>query len=142
MESKGFKLSKTKIEYLECKFSDMTHETDVDVRIDTQVIPNRGSYKYLRINIQGNGEIDEDCTHCIEAAWMKWRLEPVLCVIKSVPPRLGGEIYRVWLDPLLLYGVECCPVKNSHVQKQAKAMTPVEDKMQEVRLRWFGHVKR
>lgn len=35
MESKGFKLSKTKIEYLECKFSDMTHQTNVGVRIDT-----------------------------------------------------------------------------------------------------------
>lgn len=35
LESKGFKLSKTKTEYLECKFSDVTHEAYVEVRIDT-----------------------------------------------------------------------------------------------------------
>nr|XP_016457394.1 PREDICTED: uncharacterized protein LOC107781235 [Nicotiana tabacum] len=34
--SKGFNLSKTKTEYLECKFIDVTHEADVEVRLDTQ----------------------------------------------------------------------------------------------------------
>ncbi|XP_070017693.1 uncharacterized protein [Nicotiana sylvestris] len=52
-ESKGFKLSKTKTEYLECKFSDMTRETVMDMRLESQVIPKRGSFKYLGSVIQG-----------------------------------------------------------------------------------------
>lgn len=34
LESKGFNLSKTKTKYVECKFSDATHEVKVEVRFD------------------------------------------------------------------------------------------------------------
>nr|XP_033513421.1 uncharacterized protein LOC117278105 [Nicotiana tomentosiformis] len=74
LESKGFKLSKTKTEYLECKFSEVTQEANMGVRLDTQVIPRRNSFKYLGSIIQGNEEIDEDVTHRIGAGWMKSRL--------------------------------------------------------------------
>ncbi|XP_019242267.1 PREDICTED: uncharacterized protein LOC109222356 [Nicotiana attenuata] len=44
-----------------------TQVVDEDVRLDSQVIPRRESFKYLGSVIQGNGEIDEDVTHRIEA---------------------------------------------------------------------------
>ncbi|XP_070047294.1 secreted RxLR effector protein 78-like [Nicotiana tomentosiformis] len=47
LESKGFKLSRLKTEYLEYKFSEKRHEEEVEVKIDTQVIPTRDSFKYL-----------------------------------------------------------------------------------------------
>lgn len=47
VESKSFKLSRTKTKYLECKFSDVTWEDDIEVRLDTQVISKRESFKYL-----------------------------------------------------------------------------------------------
>ncbi|KAG5610657.1 hypothetical protein H5410_021938 [Solanum commersonii] len=56
---------RTKIEYFECKFNDVTHKEDVEVRTVTEIIPKRGSFKYLRSIIQGNGEIDDDVTHRI-----------------------------------------------------------------------------
>ncbi|XP_070003430.1 uncharacterized protein [Nicotiana sylvestris] len=65
LESKGFKLNRTKTEYLECKFSFEPTEARVDVRLDSQVIPKRGSFKYLGSIIQGIGEIDKDVTHRI-----------------------------------------------------------------------------
>ena len=65
LESKGFKLSRTKTEYLECKFGVEPTEAGVEVRLDSQVIPKRGSFKYLGSVIQGIGEIDEDVTHHI-----------------------------------------------------------------------------
>ncbi|XP_075104548.1 uncharacterized protein LOC142178594 [Nicotiana tabacum] len=37
LESKGFKLSRSKTEYLECKFRDWMHEEGVEVKIGTQV---------------------------------------------------------------------------------------------------------
>ncbi|XP_019248596.1 PREDICTED: uncharacterized protein LOC109227859 [Nicotiana attenuata] len=64
LESKGFKMSRWKTEYLECKFSDERHE-EVELKIDTQVIPTRDNFKYLGFVIQGNREINEDVTHRI-----------------------------------------------------------------------------
>ncbi|XP_060206140.1 uncharacterized protein LOC132633629 [Lycium barbarum] len=75
LESKGFKLSRTKTEYLECRFSVVPQEADVEVKLGTQ----------------------------------------------KVPPKLKGNFYKVVVRPTLLYGAECWPVKNSHVQKMKVA---------------------
>ncbi|XP_060183178.1 uncharacterized protein LOC132613148 [Lycium barbarum] len=67
LESKGFRLSRTKTEYTECKFSDVTQETDVEVKIEAQVIPKRRSFKYLGFVIQRDREINDDVAHRIGA---------------------------------------------------------------------------
>ncbi|XP_075092199.1 uncharacterized protein LOC107815590 [Nicotiana tabacum] len=90
LESKGFKLSRTKTEYLECKFSDGTYYVDIEVTLDAQVIPKRASFKYLGSIIQGNEEIDEDVAHRIGAGWMKWRLASGVLCDRNVPLRLKG----------------------------------------------------
>ncbi|XP_019254312.1 PREDICTED: uncharacterized protein LOC109233029 [Nicotiana attenuata] len=168
LESKDFKLSKTKTEYLDCKFSDEIHEINIDVKLDTQVIPNRGSFKYLGSIVQGNWDIDKDVTHRIGAGWMKLRLASDVLCDKNVPPKLKGIFYRVVVRSVMLYGAECWLVKNSHVQKMRAAemkmlrwmiactkkdkirnkviqdkvgVASVKDKMWESRLRW-GHVNR
>ncbi|KAF3647615.1 putative pre-mRNA-processing factor 6-like [Capsicum annuum] len=119
--------------------------------------------------LESNGEIDEDVSHRIGAGWMKWKLASGVLCDKKVPPKLKGKFYRVVVRPAMLYGAECWPVKNSHIQKMKVAemrmlrwmcgltrgdrvrnetirekvgVTPVECKMREARLRWFGHVKR
>ncbi|MCF8704115.1 hypothetical protein L3055_11315, partial [Corynebacterium sp. MC-02] len=71
LESKGFKLSRTKTEYLECKFSVERDEANFDVRLATQPIPKRKNFKYLGSIIQNNGDIDDDVTHRIGVAWTK-----------------------------------------------------------------------
>ncbi|KAG5571307.1 hypothetical protein H5410_061073 [Solanum commersonii] len=117
--------------------------------------------------IQGSGDIDDDVIHRIGVAWMKWRLASGVLCDKKIPSRLKGKFYRV--RPALLYGAECWPVKNAHVQKMHVAemrmlrwmcghtrsdkirnevirekvgVASVVDKLREARLRWFGHVKR
>ncbi|XP_070015474.1 uncharacterized protein [Nicotiana sylvestris] len=65
LESKGFRLSSTKTEYLESKFGAEPTKAGVEVRLDSQVIPKSSSFKYLGSVIQGIGEIDEDVTHRI-----------------------------------------------------------------------------
>ncbi|KAG5615078.1 hypothetical protein H5410_014902 [Solanum commersonii] len=89
LESKGFMLSRTKIEYLRCKFSDVVEEADAE---------------YLGSVIQGSGDIDEDVTHRIRVAWMKWRLASGVLCDKKIPSRLKGKFYRVVVRPALLYG--------------------------------------
>ncbi|XP_075087869.1 uncharacterized protein LOC142169844 [Nicotiana tabacum] len=100
---------------------------------------------------------------------MKWRLASDVLWNKNVPVRLKGKFYKVVVKPTLLYGTEYWPVKNSHTHKlkvdemrilrwicghawldkignevirEKVGVTPMEDKMWEARLRWFGHVKR
>ncbi|KAG5572388.1 hypothetical protein H5410_062154 [Solanum commersonii] len=106
LESKGFRLSRNKTEYLGCKFSDVLDETDVEVRLATQIIPKK---KVLNI--------DDVVTHRIGVARRKWRLASGILCDKKIPPKLKGKFYRVVVRPALLYGVECWPVKNAHVQK-------------------------
>nr|XP_018634377.1 uncharacterized protein LOC108949137 [Nicotiana tomentosiformis] len=72
-KSKGFKLSRTKTEYLECKFNTEQMEVGVETRLESQVIPSSGNFKYLGLVIQKGGEIDEDVTHHIGVGGMKWR---------------------------------------------------------------------
>ncbi|OIT39959.1 histone deacetylase 14 [Nicotiana attenuata] len=169
LESKGFKLSRSKTEYLEYKFSVESREVGRDVRLGSQVIPKRDSFKYLGSMIQGDREINEDVTHRIGAGWMKWRLASGVLCDKKVPPILKGKFYRAVVRLAMLYGAECWPVKNSHIQRMKVAVmrmlrwmcghtkidkirnedirkkvgvAPVDDKMREARLRWFGHVRR
>ncbi|XP_070024980.1 uncharacterized protein [Nicotiana sylvestris] len=93
LKSKGFKLSRTKTEYLECKFSAEPTKAGLDARLDSQVIPKKGSFNYLGSVIQGDGEIDEDVTHRIGVGWIKWRLASRVLCDKKVP-----QILKVSID--------------------------------------------
>ncbi|KAF3623829.1 putative Ufm1-specific protease [Capsicum annuum] len=152
LESKGFRLSRSKTEYLEYNFNDLRQEEDeVVVRLDSQVVCKRDSFKYFGSMIQGNGEIDENVSHRIGAGWMNWKLASgeidenvshrigagwmkwklasgVLCD-KKVSPKLKDKFYRVAVRPAMLYGAECWLVKNAHIQK----LKVVEMRM----LRWL-----
>jgi len=48
-----------------CTISDDTHEVEVELKIDTQVIPKRGSFRYRKSIIQRNKKIDDDVAHHI-----------------------------------------------------------------------------
>ncbi|KAG5578290.1 hypothetical protein H5410_058424, partial [Solanum commersonii] len=108
LESKGFRFSRTKIEYLKCKFSDVTHAAEVGMKIDAQVIPKRESFKYLASIIQGDGEIEDDVAHRIGVGWVKWRL---LCD-KNVSPRVKSKFYKMVIRSTLLYELECRKDEN------------------------------
>ncbi|XP_059281107.1 uncharacterized protein LOC132034764 [Lycium ferocissimum] len=65
LESKDFRLSRIKTKYIECKFNTVTSDDDVEVRLNTQVIPRRENFKYQGAIIQSNGEINADVTYRI-----------------------------------------------------------------------------
>jgi hypothetical protein len=47
LESKGFRLTRTKTEYMRCSFSTTTHEEE-EVSLDGQVVPQKDTFRYLR----------------------------------------------------------------------------------------------
>ncbi|XP_018631467.1 uncharacterized protein [Nicotiana tomentosiformis] len=91
------------------------HEEEVEVRIGTQVIPKRDSFKYLGFIIQGNKEINKDVTHRIGAGWMRWRLTSGILCDKNMSPAHKGKFYRELVRPTMLYGAECWLIKKIKV---------------------------
>nr|XP_009783381.1 PREDICTED: uncharacterized protein LOC104231989 [Nicotiana sylvestris] len=112
--------------------SDVTGETDVEVRLDSQDILKRKGLKYLRSTIQRDGEIDGDVTHRIWGAEC-WPIKNSLIQKKKVAEM---RILR-WM-----YGnTKLDKIQNEDI-RESVGVAPVDDKMRETRLRWFRHVQR
>ncbi|KAL5146296.1 Craniofacial development protein 2 [Glycine soja] len=169
LETHGFRLSRSKLEYMECKFNKRMRVSNSEVKIGDHIIHQVTRFKYLGSVIQDDGEIEGDVNHRIQAGWMKWRkASGVLCDAK-VPIKLKGKFYRTAVRPAILYGTECWAVKSQHENKVGVAemrmlrwmcgktrqdkirneairervgVAPIVEKMVENRLRWFGHVER
>ncbi|KAG2634829.1 hypothetical protein PVAP13_2NG330109 [Panicum virgatum] len=123
LESKGFRLSRTKTEYMMCDFSATRHEGE-DVSLDGQVVVQKNTFRYLGSVLQKDGDINEDVRHRISAGWLKWRQASDIFCDKRVPQKLKGKFYRTAIRPAM-----------RHVQQLSVA----EMRM----LRWFcGHTRR
>lgn len=59
----------------------------------------RDSFKYLGLIIQESGDIDDDITHRIGVAWMKWRIACGVLCDKKVLHKLNGKFYIVMVRP-------------------------------------------
>uniref|UniRef100_A0A8I6Z2Z9 Reverse transcriptase domain-containing protein n=1 Tax=Hordeum vulgare subsp. vulgare TaxID=112509 RepID=A0A8I6Z2Z9_HORVV len=93
LESKGFRLSRTKTKYMRCSFSATRHE-DGEVSLGGLVVPERDMFRYLGSMLHKDGDIDEDVGHRIKAGWMKWRQASGVLCDKRVPQKLKGTFYR------------------------------------------------
>jgi hypothetical protein len=128
LESKGFRLSMTKTEYMRCQFSGENLD-DEDVSLDGRVILMNDTFRYLGSMLQSEGEIDEDVSHRIRARWVKWRQASGVLCDKKVLNKLKDKFYRTTIRSAMMYDVECWATKGQHVQK----MSVVEMRM----LRWI-----
>ena len=115
--------------------------------------------------LQRDGDIDADISHRIIAGWIKWRQASGILCDTRVPQKLKGKFYRT----AMLYGAECWPTKIRHVQQLSVVemrklrwiyghtrmdrvrnddihdrldVAPIEEKLVQHQLRWFGHVQR
>ena len=169
LEFKYFKISRTKSEYVLCNFSNKSVKQEESVLIGGQTILKSDSFRYLGSIIQENGDIQEDVTHRINAGWMKWRAASGVLCDRRIPLKLKGKFYRTAVRPAMLYGAECWAVKREQMHKMSVAemrmlrwmcgktkkdrirndriradleIAPIDAKLREHRLRWFGHVFR
>jgi hypothetical protein len=75
LEPKGFRLIRSKTEYMKCDFSAITQEEG-------------------GIRLQKNGDINEDVSHRIKSGWLKWRQASGVLCDPRVPLNLKGKFYR------------------------------------------------
>ena len=111
MESKGFRLSRTKTKYMRCDFGTTTREEE-DISLEGQVVPKKDTFRYLGSMLQRDGNIDEDVSHRIKAGWMKWHQASGVQCDERVPQKLKDKFYRTAIRPAMLYGAECWPTKR------------------------------
>ncbi|KAI0519248.1 hypothetical protein KFK09_006690 [Dendrobium nobile] len=168
LESKGFRLSRSKTEYMQCNFSSNRPSEGI-ATLGDQVINKSTRLRYLGSIVQSDGEIDGDIINRIQVGWLKWRNASGLLCDRNVPLKLKEKFYKIVVRPAMLYGAECWPLKEKHNTKLSVAemrmlrwmsgftlrdrirnehirekvgVAPVEDKIRESRLRWFCHIKR
>jgi hypothetical protein len=106
LEAKGFRLSRSKTEYMKCDFS-ATMQEEEDVRLDGQVVHKKDTFHYLGSMLQKDGDIDEDLSHRIKVGWLKWRRASGVLCDPRVPLKLKDKFYRTAIRPAMLYGAEC-----------------------------------
>ena len=101
-EFKGFRLSRTKTEYMRCDFGGAAQE-EGDVSLEGQVVSKKDTFRYLGSMLQRDGEIDADVSHRIKAGWIKWRQASGILCDKRVPQKVKGKFYRTTIRPAMLY---------------------------------------
>ncbi|KAD6795909.1 hypothetical protein E3N88_06805 [Mikania micrantha] len=170
LEQRGLRISRTKTEYLHCQFSGAKEvDEDDQVTIGDQEVPKTTKFKYLGSFIQGDGDVDSDVAHWVQAGWKKWRATTTIICDKKFPEKLKGNFYRVAIRPAMMYSTDCWPIKKNQARKLETAemrmlrwmcghtrldrirnevfreklqVANISEKIREGRLRWFGHVKR
>jgi len=113
----GFRLSRSKMEYMECSFNKRRSGSTLEVKVGDHIIPQVARFKYLGSIVQNDGEIKAYVNHCIQAGWLKWRRASGVLCDKKVPLRLKGNFYRTTVRPTMLYDPECWAVKSQHESK-------------------------
>ncbi|QHN92504.1 LINE-1 retrotransposable element ORF2 protein [Arachis hypogaea] len=65
LEVYGLRISRSKMEYMECKFSPRRKNPNIEVKIGENILRKVKSFKYLGCIIQDNREIEQDVNHRI-----------------------------------------------------------------------------
>lgn len=162
----GLMLSVSKTQYMVCNKPGPLEDPLV---IDGQQVTRCDEYKYLGTILHTTGDLEANIQHRIAAAWLKWReLTGVTCD-RRMPVKLKGLVYKSMIRPVLTYGSETWAVTQRQVNtvqvaemkmlrwmcgvtrldkirneyvRGSLGVRDIADKLQESRLRWFGHVKR
>ncbi|WP_288845549.1 reverse transcriptase domain-containing protein, partial [uncultured Paraburkholderia sp.] len=73
LESKGFKISRNKTEYMEYYFSNCKSNNTTKIKVGEHDLEISNSLKYLGSILQENRGINKDVAHRIQVGWSKWR---------------------------------------------------------------------
>ncbi|KAI0529692.1 hypothetical protein KFK09_002247 [Dendrobium nobile] len=95
LESKGFRLSRSKMEYIEYNFSS-NRPSERIVTLGNQVINKSTRFRYLGSIVQSDGKIDGDINSRLQVGWLKWRNASGLLCDRKVPSNLRENSIKWW----------------------------------------------
>lgn len=165
LEERGMRISRVKTDYMCTKDAKNSYYINLQGEQLTRV----EKFKYLGSYVQCDGGLEAEIQHRINSGWMNWRkLSGVLCD-RKVSCRMKGKLYKSVVRPAMLYSAETWPItkaqekklevaemrmlrwmsgvtrkdriRNEYIRGTVK-VGPIGKKIQESRLRWYGHVQR
>ena len=168
MEDRGLKINRTKTVYLGFGV-DGNLDGGSDVDLQGQSLERVNTFEYLGATLAEDGDLDAEMTHRIQSGWRGWkRVSGILCD-RRISLRVKGKVYKTVVRPAMMYGAETWAVKKAQEKKldvaemrmlrwmsgvtkldrirneRIRGTTKVGEiskKVQESRLKWYGHVLR
>ena len=166
MENKGLKVNIGKTEVLVSS----RRGTKVNI-IDSQGTSLRqvNKIKYLGVTISEEGGSEEAVRARVSAAWGKWRDLSGVIIDNKMPRKLKIKLYMTFIRPVLLNGAECWTVikKEERIPEKTEmrmlrrikgvtlrdrvksaditkglGVSSTQEKVREMKLRWYGHTQR
>ena len=166
LESRGMKVNRKKTEYMRC---DGQPDLGEELKMNGDQIKRVECFKYLGSTIEAEGGVEREVNNRIQSGWKSWReVSGVLCD-RKMPVKLKGKVFKTVVRPAMLYGLETVPLKktserrldvaemkmlrwtcgvtrkdkirNVHIRGTVK-VAEASRKVQEARLRWYGHIRR
>lgn len=166
LESRGMRISRKKTEYMT---TDVDGDQQATLRLGVMRVNRVKNFKYLGSVVEETGEMRKEINHRIQCGWNNWRgVSGVICD-RRVPIRLKGKVHKSVVRPAMTYALEAAPLKkteerkldvaemkmlrwmsgvtlrdkvrNEHIRGSVKVIE-VSKKVQEARLRWYGHITR
>ena len=165
LERRGLKVSRSKTEYMRVGGVDDGEE----LKLQEEKVKKAKNFKYLGSTVSNDGRCEEEVRRRIQAGWMSWRKVSGVPCDRKLSAKVKGKIYKSVVRPAMLYGMETVAVterqmgkmevaelkmvrwalgvtrkdkiRNEYVRGTAK-IAKLGEKLWNVRLRWYGHVKR
>ena len=147
MEERGLKISRKKTEYLGCK-----EHQDAEIIFQEEAVKGLKIFTYLGFMFADDGELGAEVTHRVQSGWKNWkRVSGVLCD-RRINAKIKGKVYRTVVRPALMYGAETWTLKKMRMLRWMRGVMKLDKirnerirqttKVQEMGLRWYGHVMR
>ena len=111
------RLSRSKTEYMECKFYVNGDSKEFRVRIEDHKVPKSDCFRYLGSILQKNRELDGDLNHRIQVEWINWKSALGVLCDRRMSLKLKEIFYRMAISPVMLYGTKCWVEKHQDVHK-------------------------
>ena len=122
-------------------------------------------FKYLGDTISEEGGLEEAVRARVSAAWGKWRDLSRVISDKKMPRKLKIKLYMTVIRAVLMYGAECWTVRRRNRKTEMRMLrrikgvtlrdriksvdirkelgvSSIQEKVGEMRLRWYGHMQR
>ena len=142
---------------------------DADIHLQGETVKRVKTFTYLGSTLAEDGELDAEVTHRVQSGWKNWKIVSGMLCDRRMNVKIKGKVYRTVIRPALMYGAETWALKKAQENKwevaeirmlrwmcgvmkldkirneRIRGTTKVGEitkKVQERRLKWYGHVMR